>query len=305
MPGAIAANLHEGNRSEYLAQYIFASFGTAIPVPHPEDTGIDLYCTITERVGNLAWPRFYFSVQVKSSSDPWTFPSKESVRWLIEYPLPIFLCIVDKSSARIRLYHTSPRFYVWAMPPLPSELRLVPTMESEGQCTGWKNGTEFSLSAPILDASVQELLEDDFHRKASEVLRFWIGVDLANLQNIRAHIHSFTMPHKYSTNGKGHGGWVKQEITQAPEIHPALDRVKEPLAWISSQLYRGGDLAGAIRCALFLRYFFKDDFAVHDPHLHLAINHLTGHNSEYTYSGVDKLNALVDEKLAGGIDDKR
>src|SRR6266851_4926565 len=106
MPGGIAANLHEGSRSEYLAQYIFASFGTAVPVPHPEDTGIDLYCTITDRVGNLAWPRFYFAVQVKSTSDAWTFPSEESVRWLIEYPLPIFLCIVDESSARIRLYHT-------------------------------------------------------------------------------------------------------------------------------------------------------------------------------------------------------
>ena len=40
MVGAIAANLHEGSRSEYLAQYVFASFGTAVPVPHQEDTGI-------------------------------------------------------------------------------------------------------------------------------------------------------------------------------------------------------------------------------------------------------------------------
>ncbi len=28
MIGAIPANLHEGSRSEYLAQYVFASFGT-------------------------------------------------------------------------------------------------------------------------------------------------------------------------------------------------------------------------------------------------------------------------------------
>ena len=31
--GALAANLHEGSRSEYLAQYIFASFGTQFPFP--------------------------------------------------------------------------------------------------------------------------------------------------------------------------------------------------------------------------------------------------------------------------------
>jgi hypothetical protein len=32
--GGIAANLHEGSRFEYLAQYVLASFGTAIAVPH-------------------------------------------------------------------------------------------------------------------------------------------------------------------------------------------------------------------------------------------------------------------------------
>jgi hypothetical protein len=37
MTGSIAANLHEGSRSEYLAQFVFSSFGTAIPVPHQED----------------------------------------------------------------------------------------------------------------------------------------------------------------------------------------------------------------------------------------------------------------------------
>jgi hypothetical protein len=66
--GAVAANLHEGSRSEYLAQYVFASFGTAVSVPHHEDAGIDLYCTLTERVGKLAWPRHYFTVQVTHKS---------------------------------------------------------------------------------------------------------------------------------------------------------------------------------------------------------------------------------------------
>jgi hypothetical protein len=49
--GSLAANPHEGSRSEYLAQYVFSSFGTAIPVPHQEDTGLDMYCTLLERIG--------------------------------------------------------------------------------------------------------------------------------------------------------------------------------------------------------------------------------------------------------------
>jgi hypothetical protein len=50
MVGSIA-NLHEGSRSEYLAQFVFSSFGTAIPVPHQEDSGLDIYCTLLERDG--------------------------------------------------------------------------------------------------------------------------------------------------------------------------------------------------------------------------------------------------------------
>jgi hypothetical protein len=75
MTGSIAANLHEGSRSEYLAQYVFSSFGTAIPVPHQEDSGLDIYCTLLEPQGKRAWPRAYYSVQVKSTMKPWVFGS--------------------------------------------------------------------------------------------------------------------------------------------------------------------------------------------------------------------------------------
>lgn len=200
MPGAIAANLHEGSRSEYLAQYIFASFGTAVSVPHQEDSGIDLYCTLTERIGSRAWPKAYFSVQVKSSMDPWVLDGNDSIRWLVEHPLPIFLCVVDKASARLRVYQTSPRFYAWSLPPLPNRLELVPTTDETGRNTQWEGGSTFSLSAPILDVTIQDLLNDQFHRKAWDVLKFWIGYELENLSRIKAGIHQFTMPDGYRPN---------------------------------------------------------------------------------------------------------
>ena len=36
MPGAIAPNLHEGSRSEILADYLFSSWGTVTPVRRQE-----------------------------------------------------------------------------------------------------------------------------------------------------------------------------------------------------------------------------------------------------------------------------
>jgi hypothetical protein len=71
--GSLATNPHEGSQSEYLAQYVFSSFGTAIPVPHQEDTGLDMYCTLLERIGRRSWPFAYYSVQVKSTTAPWIF----------------------------------------------------------------------------------------------------------------------------------------------------------------------------------------------------------------------------------------
>jgi hypothetical protein len=36
-----------------------------------EDTGVDLYCTLTEAIGSRSWPGAYFAVQVKSTMDSW------------------------------------------------------------------------------------------------------------------------------------------------------------------------------------------------------------------------------------------
>src|SRR5579859_4054878 len=46
MTGALAANFYQGSRSEYLAQFIFSTFGTSLLVPRQEDYGLDLFCAL-------------------------------------------------------------------------------------------------------------------------------------------------------------------------------------------------------------------------------------------------------------------
>ena len=94
--GVVSTNFHEGSRSEVLADYLFSMWGTVTPVRRQSDYGLDLYCTLTERVGRLSRVRDYFAVQVKSTDDPWEFNDGPSVKWLIEHPIPLFLCIVSK-----------------------------------------------------------------------------------------------------------------------------------------------------------------------------------------------------------------
>jgi hypothetical protein len=98
MTGAYAPNPHEGSRSEILADYLFSSWGTVTPVRRQDDYGVDLYCTLSDRIGQRAVVRDYFVVQVKSGTDAWVFEHEESVRWLVDYPTPLFLACVDKKT---------------------------------------------------------------------------------------------------------------------------------------------------------------------------------------------------------------
>src|SRR5271157_2691519 len=111
--GSHAPNLHRGGRSEYYALLALSSLGTSVPVPRQEDIGLDLYCTLTEGDSKRAWAHAYYVVQVKSDEEPWEINHERSVKALVQVPLPLFLCIVNKKEQRLRIYQTSPRFYVW------------------------------------------------------------------------------------------------------------------------------------------------------------------------------------------------
>ena len=156
MPGAVSYGFHEGSRSEILAQYVFGSWGTAVVIPHQEDHGIDLTCTLMERVGNRYLARSPYTVQVKSTMDPVVFEGKEAVRWVIEHPLPLYLCVVDKSSCRVSVYHTLPRFYAWALGLWPDHLEMVPEPVVPGQ-----NGKHTQWKAQEREAKEQERFERD------------------------------------------------------------------------------------------------------------------------------------------------
>jgi hypothetical protein len=93
--GTIAPNFHEGSRSEYLAQYVFSAFGTAFSVPHQEDSGIDLYCTLGERIGQRLHVQNYYFVQIKSEKKEIEYGGDEAVKWLLSHQYPMLICFID------------------------------------------------------------------------------------------------------------------------------------------------------------------------------------------------------------------
>ena len=127
MAGAISPNLHEGSRSEILADYLFSTWGTVTPVRRQDDYGIDLFCTLTKRIGQRAFVTDHYSVQVKSTTDAWVLEGNDSIEWLINHPTPLYLACVDKGGAQLSIYRTAARFLA-AFWPLEGKLELSPCL---------------------------------------------------------------------------------------------------------------------------------------------------------------------------------
>jgi hypothetical protein len=256
--GSIAANFHEGTRSEYLAQYIFSGFGTSVPVPHPEDHGFDLFATLTERKGRRSWPSYHYTVQVKSRRQSWVFASADSVRWLLDLPHPLFLCILNKRDLRFSLYHSFPRFIVSTFRKNPTRLVFRPGLPGINQNTysfEWPaDDMTFNLGAPILDMELSELASKEGSGAARDIIASWLAFETDNLARIRTGIPIVEMPAAYWTNAPANasGGGAAYWNTSTDDLRRFKPVLGEVLAWFAENRRTHGELGDAALCALLL-----------------------------------------------------
>ncbi len=304
MPGSQSYGFHEGCRSEYLAQYVFASLGTAVAIPHHEDHGLDLFCTLMEHAGNRWLARHPYTVQVKSDWEPWVFKDAEEVRWFIHHPLPFYFCVVDKATARLSVYHTFPRFFLWSLGTVPASLELVPTPcdGSEGKSVQWEGTyTRFPLGQPILDFSITQMLDTTFWHQARKAFGAWVDEEVVNLTRIRTGLLKYRMPMKYKTNEGPTRGWVSGSFNYPTEeqVKTAKDRMKESLEWITMQLLRRQDFEGAVRGALLHRHLFRDaeDCQLSSVY-HELEQRLGACENDYFFKAIDDLGKMLDRLVA-------
>jgi hypothetical protein len=300
--GSIAANLHEGSRSEYLANYLLAQFGTAISVPHQEDSGIDFYCTIMERIGQSAWPLHHYTVQVKSTLEPWVFPASESVRWFVQHPLPLFLMVVDKSEARFRVYQTLARFLVWTVSSaLPERLELVPGPDDGSDPPPSTDPNRISLGAPILNLTVTDLLKDNVAVQTKAILSAWLDLEARNLANVTNRLPLCVKPGKYATNSLPGGGLAFQYSNLVERLDDARSLFLGSLPWLKEHYRNQSDLMGMALTAMLIRHLDPEDIAYGFPNPPIAefvLNEALGMKpARYVYEAVDTLTDLLGGKL--------
>jgi hypothetical protein len=260
-PGSYAPGFHEGSRSEYLAQYVFSAFGTCAPVPHQEDHGIDLHCTLVEHEGaQRAWPVAYFSVQVKSKGgrwkDRWTFDPANSVRWLVRYPAPLLLCVVDKKAFQVSIYQTTGRFAIGALERLPKKITLIFGVNGKGRTVGWNPSGNIQLGPPIAEFTVADLNDKKKFALFERVLSFWILNDLENIRRLQTGLQMVKMPGQFETNSVPVAVNATFGVNQAAPANriKAEQALFELLDWLGEQMFNTDDRCGALLAGLMLRY---------------------------------------------------
>jgi hypothetical protein len=201
----------EGNRSEYLAQFILSAIGTCVPVPRTEDIGVDFHCTVAKRDGMLLSFKSPYLVQIKSESEDkivygWHPLKKkgtegkwkpEELDWLFSQENPVLVGLVDKEQLRIKLYSTSNIWSVFYRQRYPGQLVLIPDAPGSATedvpasqpvpCTDWPPKTgdghiwEVKLGPPILSLTPQDVQDEEKLNRYRQVLELAIKTDQRNL----------------------------------------------------------------------------------------------------------------------------
>jgi hypothetical protein len=276
-----------------LAQYAFASWGTAVVIPQQEDHGLDLHCTLMEQIGGRLLAKCPYTVQVKSEMKAVVFEGKDAVRWVIEHPLPLFLCIVNKATTHI----------TWSLGQWPDRLAMIPQPAipgQQGRCAQWPDSYDLSLDQPILEFSIIEMLDESFWANERKVFEHWLEVENENLTRVRTRLPTCRVPGAYKTNDTWVGGWktLSLNFPNEEQFNQTTAGLNESLAWVGEQLLRKGDLDGAARAALLHRHLFSEDDSWLFQSVQAELNSRFGKDG-YVYAGVDHLAEVVDQALKG------
>lgn len=132
----------QGDRAEYLAQYILSAIAITVPVPRQEDVGTDFHCSLLRREGNNMRPTLPFNIQIKSAGDKilkngirfggvtdagiWR---KHEIDSLCQTDTPFLVGLVDLDKQSIDVFSTITRYFVlsnWQGTGIPREVALMP-----------------------------------------------------------------------------------------------------------------------------------------------------------------------------------
>lgn len=220
MSGLLAYNFREGNRSEYLANYLLSGLGLVTAVPRQEDIGFDFYCQLADQEsGNLTFS-FPFVIQIKSKGkeaskivygnpdvNKW---NQGNIEWLSRLEIPFFIGILCKDTMQLDIYSTSLLYITFMHSPLPSIIELYPRLKRDGSrikkpekelLKDWDSSKgdgyrhKVDLGNPVVTFTNADLREETILKDRKDTLRNCIFRDQQNKLFQKLNIpFSFWMP---------------------------------------------------------------------------------------------------------------
>ena len=183
MGGRRLMSFREGDRSEYLAQYVLSRFSFVVPFPRQEDFGVaDFLCVLAKEIENSVYPRNAYYVQVKSTEDNINF-DRNQAKWLSHFmDLPLLLCVVNKDESRVKLFSC---WHIWSglfQIHIPEKLILIlnSKLPLEAESIDRINkAITIPIGPPVINATIEEIESKPTHYH--DVLTPWLEMDKLNI----------------------------------------------------------------------------------------------------------------------------
>jgi hypothetical protein len=146
MAGGKDKNIYEGDKGEYLAQYLLSFIGLPLPVLRQVDIGIDFYCNISDDSQKLLTFSHPFSIQIKKLNEKDDRLSQQisyggitkkkkwkryEIDWLFNPGVPFFIGLVDSKRRNLLIYSTSATWFSYHGQSVPTKIILEPRIYSD------------------------------------------------------------------------------------------------------------------------------------------------------------------------------
>ena len=213
----------QGDRAEYLAQYILSAFAISVPVPRQEDVGSDFHCSLLRREGDCLRPYLPFNIQIKrlskdilkdgvrfgglTKANVWR---KHEIDQLCQTDTPFLIGLVDSEGQWMDLFTTVSRYFVkvgWNGKPVPREVALMPYKpDGEGHlgdgtvealpkvANAPDNLWVLPIGQPILRISIVDSEDEARCEEIKRLLEVYLRNDQANAVLIRLGLGYFEWP---------------------------------------------------------------------------------------------------------------
>jgi hypothetical protein len=138
---------------------------------------------------------------------------------------------------------------------LPESLELTLGKGRFGQSVQWEHGSRFSLSAPIIEVDINDMIDDARLQTVRDVIAHWVRIDRDNCDRVRQGLPMFRMPASWTVNETPENQPMVElgrSIPMSELLRRGLLRFAEGLQWMGALQGNRGDLIFALGAALLL-----------------------------------------------------